>query len=182
MALAVGIGRREHCSAICVGLDLSNSAVLRDRRVCLVERKRITTCEAASSSLTFIVIMALFQDIKSRQEEFMRAFNEGNAGKAAEIYHPDGYFMPNHSPPLKGRAEIEQYFKSDMADGVATAQIITEEVNGCGCDVFAYERGSYHLNGTKGTESGTYLQVWKKEAGQWLILSDCFNVTKAAQA
>uniref|UniRef100_A0A7E4URF7 DUF4440 domain-containing protein n=1 Tax=Panagrellus redivivus TaxID=6233 RepID=A0A7E4URF7_PANRE len=126
--------------------------------------------------------MALFQDIKSRQEEFMRAFNEGNAGKAAEIYHPDGYFMPNHSPPLKGRAEIEQYFKSDMADGVATAQIITEEVNGCGCDVFAYERGSYHLNGTKGTESGTYLQVWKKEAGQWLILSDCFNVTKAAQA
>uniref|UniRef100_A0AC34GWR8 DUF4440 domain-containing protein n=1 Tax=Panagrolaimus sp. ES5 TaxID=591445 RepID=A0AC34GWR8_9BILA len=123
---------------------------------------------------------ALFQEIKSRQEDFMRAFNEGNAAKAAEIYSPDGVFMPNSSQPLRGRKDIEQYFKSDMADGVATAQIITEEVKGCDCEKFAYERGSYHLNGKKGLESGTYLQVWKKENGVWLVQSDCFNVTKPA--
>ena len=79
-----------------------------------------------------------------------------------------------------GRAGIEEYFKADMKDGVASAQIITEEVNGCGCENFAYERGSYHLNGSKGTESGIYLQVWKKDNGVWLVHSDCFNVTKAA--
>ncbi|KAE9553286.1 hypothetical protein FO519_003499 [Halicephalobus sp. NKZ332] len=123
---------------------------------------------------------ALFQEIKGRQEDFMRAFNAGDTAKAAEIYHPDGYFMPNGHHPVKGRAGIEEYFKADMKDGVATAQIITEEVNGCGCENFAYERGSYHLNGSKGTESGTYLQVWKKDNGVWFVHSDCFNVTKAA--
>ena len=102
----------------------------------------------------------------------MRAFNEGNAAKAAEvglhlkfnkydsllvktfkllkdslghgntivsrnksiklfngvhlfkIYHPDGVFMPNSSQPLRGRKEIEAYFKSDMADGVCKYPIL----------------------------------------------------------
>jgi ketosteroid isomerase-like protein len=53
----------------------------------------------------------------------MRAFNAGDAAGAAEIYDPDGYFMPNGHSPVKGRAGIENYFKQDMADGVASAQV-----------------------------------------------------------
>lgn len=45
---------------------------------------------------------------------------------------------------------------------------------------WAFERGSYHLDGTRGTESGAYLLVWKKVNGQWLIHNDCFNVIKPA--
>jgi len=41
----------------------------------------------------------------------MRAFNNGDAHGAAEIYDPDGYFMPNGRSPVKGRAGIEAYFK-----------------------------------------------------------------------
>ncbi|KAH7728992.1 Protein F09E10.7 a [Aphelenchoides avenae] len=121
---------------------------------------------------------ALFQEIKSRQEDFMRAFNAGNPAGAAEVYDPDGYFMPNEHSPVKGRKGIEEYFKQDMADGVASATIITEEVNGSGD--WAFERGSYHLDGSRGTESGAYLQVWKKINGVWLIHNDCFNVIKPA--
>jgi len=36
------------------------------------------------------LISALFQEIKNRQGDFMRAFNEGDAKGAAEIYDPDG--------------------------------------------------------------------------------------------
>jgi hypothetical protein len=97
--------------------------------------------------------------------------------------------MPNGRSPVKGRAGIEAYFKKDMAEGVASAQIITEEVNGSGD--WAFERGSYHLDGSRGTESGAYLQVcsmneaalptfshsnpqvWKKINGVWLIHNDC---------
>ncbi|GMR29928.1 hypothetical protein PMAYCL1PPCAC_00123, partial [Pristionchus mayeri] len=121
---------------------------------------------------------ALFQEIKSRQQDFMKAFNAGDAEGAAQVYDPDGYFMPNGKNPVKGRSGIEEYFKSDMADGVVTATIITEEVNGG--DEWAFERGSYHLDGSRGPESGAYLQVWKKIDGCWLIHNDCFNVIQAA--
>uniref|UniRef100_A0A183C5I7 DUF4440 domain-containing protein n=1 Tax=Globodera pallida TaxID=36090 RepID=A0A183C5I7_GLOPA len=123
--------------------------------------------------------MSLFQEIKGRQEEFMRAFNAGNAKGAAEIYDPDGFFMPNGHSPVKGRSGIEKFFQKDMADGVTSAQIITEEVNGSGD--WAFERGSYHLECARGTESGAYLQVWKKINGAWLIHNDCFNVIQSAR-
>lgn len=121
---------------------------------------------------------ALFQEIKGRQAEFMKAFNAGNPGGAADFYDPDGYFMPNGKNPVKGKAGIEQYFKSDIAEGVQSVQIITEEVNGEGD--WAFERGSYHLDGTRGTESGAFIIVWKKVNGVWLIHNDCFNVIKPA--
>lgn len=56
----------------------------------------------------------------------MRAFNAGDAAGAANIYDPDGYFMPNGHSPVKGRAGIEQYFRQDMVDGVASAQVCYE--------------------------------------------------------
>jgi ketosteroid isomerase-like protein len=108
----------------------------------------------------------LAQEIKNRQAEFMKHFNAGNAAGAADTYDPDGYFAPHGRDPVKGRAGeqlgrlrlhvvlagIESYFKQDMAEGVKSVQIITEEVNGSGD--WAYERGSYHLQGSRGTESG----------------------------
>uniref|UniRef100_A0A915AIT1 DUF4440 domain-containing protein n=1 Tax=Parascaris univalens TaxID=6257 RepID=A0A915AIT1_PARUN len=120
----------------------------------------------------------LFQEIKGRQAEFIKAFNSGNVSAAASTYDVDAHFMPNGREPVKGRAGIEAYFKQDMAEGVKSVQVITEEVNGSGD--WAFERGSYHLDGTRGTESGAYLLVWKKIGGQWLIHNDCFNVIKPA--
>ncbi|CAD5230897.1 unnamed protein product [Bursaphelenchus okinawaensis] len=122
--------------------------------------------------------MALFQEIKTRQEEFMQGFNAGDAHRASQVYDKDGYFMPNGHSPVKGREGIEKYFKQDMADGVVSAQIITEEVNGSGD--WAFERGSYHLDGKRGTESGAYLQIWRKIDGVWFIHNDCFNIVKTA--
>ena len=46
---------------------------------------------------------------------------------------------------------------------------------------WAFERGSYHLSGSHGPESGAYLLIWKKVNGQWFIHNDCFNVIKAAK-
>uniref|UniRef100_A0A914X524 DUF4440 domain-containing protein n=1 Tax=Plectus sambesii TaxID=2011161 RepID=A0A914X524_9BILA len=133
----------------------------------------------SSPSFSRISMSGLAQDIKNRQAEFMKHFNAGNAANAAELYDPDGYFAPHGRDPVKGRAGIESYFKQDMAEGVKSVQIITEEVNGSGD--WAFERGSYHLQGNRGTESGAYLLVWKKVDGTWLIHNDCFNVIKPAQ-
>lgn len=48
--------------------------------------------------------LALFQEIKDRQSAFMKAFNAGDPKGAALVYDPDGYFMPNGTCPVKGRA------------------------------------------------------------------------------
>jgi hypothetical protein len=50
------------------------------------------------------------------------------------------------------RTGIEAYFKQDMAEGVKSCAITTEEVNGAGD--WAFERGNYQLDGTRGTETG----------------------------
>lgn len=107
---------------------------------------KIVTVQDTFYQITFIVTIfsALFQQIKSRQGDckfcafflwwiyiaswtlvdlVMRQFNAGSAQGAAEVYDPDGYFMPNGHSPVKGRAGIEQYFKQDMADGVTSAQV-----------------------------------------------------------
>ncbi|VDM79214.1 unnamed protein product [Strongylus vulgaris] len=89
---------------------------------------------------------ALFQEIKGRQQAFMKAFNAGDPKGAAAVYDPDGYFMPNGRHPVKGRGEV----------------------NGGGD--WAFERGSYHLDGTRGRESGAYLQVWKKASNSSIFL------------
>ena len=34
----------------------------------------------------------------------MKAFNAGNAKTAAEMYDPDGHFMPHGRDPVKGRS------------------------------------------------------------------------------
>ncbi|PIC15298.1 hypothetical protein B9Z55_022332 [Caenorhabditis nigoni] len=48
----------------------------------------------------------LFQEIKGRQQDFMKAFNAGDAAGAASVYDPDGYFMPNGRNPVKGRSGL----------------------------------------------------------------------------
>ncbi|KIH42440.1 hypothetical protein ANCDUO_27575 [Ancylostoma duodenale] len=77
-----------------------------------------------ANSLLNAVNNSLFQEIKNRQQAFMKAFNAGDPKGAAAVYDPDGYFMPNGRHPVKGRAGIEEYFKEDMADGVQTAQVL----------------------------------------------------------
>ena len=45
----------------------------------------------------------LLQEIQTRQSEFMKAFNGGNAAGAAEYYDPNGFFMPHGRDPINGR-------------------------------------------------------------------------------
>ncbi|VDD88687.1 unnamed protein product [Enterobius vermicularis] len=134
------------------------------------------------------VFLALLNEIKSRQMEFMKAFNSGNTSAAVSLYEPDAYMMPFYKEPVKGRSEpsklvnvsgIEAYFKQDIAEGVRNVQVITEDV--CGNGDWAYERGSYQLDGSLGPETGAYLLVWKKSGGQWYIHADCTNVIKPAK-
>ena len=78
---------------------------------------------------------------------------------------------------------------------MSTRKVTFLQVNGAGD--WAFERGSYQLDGTRGVETGayafatnsslvpitlfSYLLVWKKVNGKWLIHNDCFNVIKPAQ-
>uniref|UniRef100_A0A0N5ACD9 DUF4440 domain-containing protein n=1 Tax=Syphacia muris TaxID=451379 RepID=A0A0N5ACD9_9BILA len=118
-------------------------------------------------------------EIKNRQTEFMKAFNSGNTSAAASFYEQDAYMMPFQKEPVKGRSGIEAYFKQDIAEGVKNVQVITEEV--CESGDWAYERGSYQLDGSLGPETGAYLLVWRKTNGTWYIHTDCTNVIKAAK-
>lgn len=62
------------------------------------------TCFPGTNHVFYFHFSALFQEIKGRQQDFMKAFNAGDAAGAASVYDPDGYFMPNGRNPVKGRS------------------------------------------------------------------------------
>lgn len=47
----------------------------------------------------------------------------------------------------------EAYFKQDMAEGVKSVTLDTDEVNGSGD--WCFERGHYRLDGSRGSETGS---------------------------
>lgn len=73
------------------------------------------------------VFLALLNEIKSRQMEFMKAFNSGNTSAAVSLYEPDAYMMPFYKEPVKGRSG-NQYFtvNSSLLFIILTDRIFSE--------------------------------------------------------
>src|SRR5262245_52673581 len=45
------------------------------------------------------------------RDEFLAAFNAGDAAKVAALYAPDAVVMPSHQPIISGRDGVENYNK-----------------------------------------------------------------------
>lgn len=106
----------------------------------------------------------------------MNAFANGDSVAAAGIYAPDCHMMPYGRETIHGRAskseittsmyqlfkvsvfiddssDAEAYIKQDISVGAKHLTVETNEVNGSGD--WAYERGTYRLDGNRGGETGS---------------------------
>jgi Nuclear transport factor 2 (NTF2) domain len=55
------------------------------------------------------------QDIEAREQEFVEAFNSGDASGVACLFTEDGRVLPPNADAVQGRASIEAFFKEDQA-------------------------------------------------------------------
>ena len=106
------------------------------------------------------------------------AFNRGDAAAVAALYSPDAQLVMSGSPPVRGQAAIRAAVEAMMKSGVKV-KIGTDQNTGSGD--LAYVYGHYSvLDGAKSVEEGSYVEVWRRRDGAWLIDLDVNAVGPAA--
>jgi uncharacterized protein (TIGR02246 family) len=117
--------------------------------------------------------------IQKLDDQWAAAFNAGNVAALAAMYTQDAYVLPAGAPMVKGRAEIEKFWKGVMPT--------LQDIKCTALDVKP-------LGGKAAREIGTcsamtkkapleevnlkYAVVWEKEGGRWKLLQDIWNMDK----
>lgn len=107
-------------------------------------------------------------------EQWQTAFNEGNQELGGSLYSEDAILMPPNEPIVKGRAAIAETFVGTDVAGVSLTLTPAESVSSGG---LGFVRGAYRMFTVSGApvDTGKYIELYKKEGGQWLIYRDIYN-------
>lgn len=122
-------------------------------------------------------------------KEFLAAFNAKDAAKVASLYAEDALVMPPNHALVRGRANIEAYFKEEFQQGVTNLQL--HPIESATANTQAFEAGTSTVTIKSGgssmsmpaaggsdaavTENGKYLTVFKRVGNDWKIAYDIFN-------
>ncbi len=104
------------------------------------------------------------------------AFNVQDVAKVASMYTDDAVVMPPNHEPVRGRANIEAFFK-EMEGAKLTLTPFESAMSGS----TAYEAGTYQMSispktGPPSTDKGKYVVILKRGSdGQWRLSHDIFN-------
>jgi uncharacterized protein (TIGR02246 family) len=117
------------------------------------------------------------QDIEAREQEFVEAFNAGNASGVARLFTEDGRVLPPNADAVQGRANIEAFFKEDQVRASLSLHLLTvHECTGL-CVAVGLSEVERHPDGaSRNKYSGKFVEVWTRQSnGSWLLAEDIFN-------
>lgn len=121
--------------------------------------------------------------IETSLDDYVNATLAGDWAAVAASYTEDAIVMPENSPIIEGRTNIQAYYEESPPISEMTANNV--EVVGMG-DI-AYVRGTYTLTiAVEGaepiTDTGKFLEIRRKQAdGAWLLHRDMFSSDIAAE-
>ena len=115
--------------------------------------------------------------------DFAAAMNTKNASRVAAFYADDAVLMPADEQMVKGRVNIEAYYKRDFQEDASNFSITPLESAIAGAQAFeagtselAHGTGAALLAGRRPVvEKGKYVVVYKRVGGAWKIAYDIFN-------
>ena len=124
----------------------------------------------------------VYKDIAAANENFMAAFNSGDAARLAALYTEDGQVLPQNSDFVTGRPAIQAFWQASFDMGVNEAKLEIVEVEDHGNT--AIEISKFTLSGGEGQvlDKGKYIIIWKQENGEWKLHRDIFNSSIPAPA
>lgn len=117
--------------------------------------------------------------IQAREDVWSAAYNANDAAALGAIYEEDAVLIPPGSPPVHGRAAIEQAL-AGLFPILKDLKLTATDVRPIG-DNYAIEIGeaSYNAAGEDGSltpVTDDYVVVWHKgEDGVWRYMNDMFN-------
>jgi len=142
----------------------------------------ISRTVVAVTALLICAAPALAQSkaaIQKLEDQWGAAFNKGDAAAVAAMYTDDAYVLPAGAPMVRGRADIQNFWKQAMQQ--------LSDVKCTAVDVMPIGRTGAREIGTctfkiKGAtpQDGAlkYAVVWRKVANQWLLNTDIWNMDK----
>lgn len=121
------------------------------------------------------------KDIEAREQEWLKAFNGGDASGVAAIYTDGARMMAPNAEIVEGRPAIEAFIKEFLQTGAKLSfDLITVHESPSLCA--AVGRYTMDIPGAP-QDLGKYIEVFVRQAdGSWQIADDIFNSSLAAPA
>jgi uncharacterized protein (TIGR02246 family) len=116
---------------------------------------------------------------ESVNKQFVESFARGDDAGVAAVYREDAQLLPPGGPKIKGRGQIQAFWREAMRSGVRAVELRTVELQ-IERDT-AYEIGAATLHvrpegGEGSTISAKYVVVWKRgDEGDWKWAIDIWN-------
>jgi len=107
-------------------------------------------------------------EIEAAAANMKAVYHTGDPKLCSELYSEDCICMPPSGHPVfSGRAAVQKVF--EQTPPTAGLSFSADEILVFGD--MATERGHYETKGTK----GSYVLIWKKVNGKWLVYNNIFN-------
>jgi ketosteroid isomerase-like protein len=106
---------------------------------------------------------------------FAAAFNRGDAASITAFYTDDAVLMPPNLPAVKGRSEIETYYRNGFSRSSGTVKIVPSESRVDGSIAFEAGSSSMTTGSPPRTETGKYLVIYRLVGNEWKMAYDIFN-------
>jgi uncharacterized protein (TIGR02246 family) len=109
--------------------------------------------------------------------EFMAAFNAKDAARLASFYTEDASLMPPNQPLVKGRPNIEAYWRGAFEQGVANLQL--KPVESAISGAMGFEAGTATVTvktpGGVIKDTSKYVVVFRRTDTGWKMAYDIYN-------
>ncbi|HEX3497848.1 MAG TPA: DUF4440 domain-containing protein [Stellaceae bacterium] len=135
-------------------------------------------CTAAA--IVLIACPAMAQSVKASidrvNQNFVSIFAKGDAAGLAAFYTEQATILPPGAPMMKGRKNIEAFWKQAMTS-LKDLKLQTVEVEGLG-GASAREIGTFTAESGQQQVVGKYVVVWRKTGKSWRLDTDIWNIDK----
>ena len=124
--------------------------------------------------------IAMRAAIEAANNQFLDAVRRRDAAGCASVYTEEGASLPPNADMVRGRQALQQMWQGALDAGMTDGRLETLEVESAG-DI-AYEVGRYTVYAGEHhiADEGKYIQIWKREAGQWKLHCDIWNSNRPA--
>ncbi len=118
------------------------------------------------------------QAIKAASAQWIEAFNRGDAAALAAFYTEGARVLEPNAPLVVGRENIQATFQGFFNTSGLELQLTVLDLSVHGD--MAHKVGNYTLTiqpeeGDAITDSGKYVEIWKRENGSWKMDVDIWN-------
>jgi uncharacterized protein (TIGR02246 family) len=123
----------------------------------------MTACTAPDQSA------GLYDELVSVEQQFMAAFEQGDAAGLAKLYDANAQLLPANRSFVSGRADIKAFWRGLMQLGITAVKLETLEVEGMGKHAYEVGRYTIHTADDQMIDFGKYIVTWHKANGQWSL-------------